>query len=276
MRHAPLFVMLLSGSLLCTACSHAAPDTESAHSSSVPDIPADSDTVDTVPDTDSAPAPSAGSAESQTEPEPAGLIPLPEISQPDYQGGDGGEEHAETPLPQYFTYRFFESGLSVRLAGGNYQSLSVDLSGMSPEDAESGYYLFDSDFDGDLDLSVPTVYTDSHKEFAVFRWDEASAHFAETPVMLSDPQYFPEEKHLTTLSQTETEAIVQDCVWQDDSLLTVLTAKLDLPDGLLAITQTNPDGSTEQSTEQLNTEQLTGKLMQYYNRKYASAASPAS
>lgn len=274
MRHVPFILMLLSGSLLCTACSHAAPDTESAHSSSVPDIAADSDTVDTVPDTDSGAETSAGFAESQTE--PAGLIPLPEISQPDYQGGDGGEEHAETPLPQYFTYRFFESGLSVRLAGGNYQSLSVDLSDMSPEDAESGYYLFDSDFDGDLDLSVPTVYTDSHKEFAVFLWDDASAHFAETPVMLSDPQYFPEEKHLTTLSQTETEAIVQDCVWQEDSLLPVLTAKLELPGGLLTITQTNPEGSTGQSTEQLNPEQLTGKLMQYYNRKYASAASPAS
>ena len=276
MRHTPLIVMLLSGSLLCTACSHAAPNPESNTSSSVPDIPADSDTVDTVPDLNSVAETSAGSAESQLESEAVGLIPLPEISQPDYQGGDGGEEHAETPLPQYFTYRFFESGLSVRLAGGSYQSLSVDLSGVSPEDAESGYYLFDSDFDGDLDLSVPTVLTDFHIEFAVFLWDDASAHFAETPVMLSDPQYFLEEKHLTTLSQTETEAIVQDCVWQEDSLLPVLTARLDIPGGLLEITQTTPDGSNAQSTEQLNTEQLTGKLMQYYNRKYAAAASPVS
>ena len=271
MKHSPLLFLLASCSLLCTACAHAAPESASEPDPHVTDAPAATDPVDSVPPADSAAETAAGSETLPTEPDTDALIPVPEISVPDYQGGDGGEEHAETPLPQYFTYRFYESGVSVRLAGGNYQGLDLDLSGISPEDAEGGYYLFDSDFDGDLDLSVPTVYLDSHKEFAVFLWDDADAHFSEAPLLLSDPQYFPEEKHLTTLSQSGTEAVVQDCIWQDGSVFPVLTARLDIPGSTLEIVQSSPDGTAFSNSEQMpETAELTEKLLLYYNRKNVS------
>ena len=94
--------------------------------------------------------------------------------------------------------------------------------------------------------------------------------------MLSNPQYFPEEKHVTTLSQSDTEAVVQDSIWQDGSVLPVLTAKLDIPENTLEITLTDPNGSTSHDTEQLpDTDKLKAELKNYYNRKYASPASSA-
>ena len=67
--------------------------------------------------------------------------------------------------------------------------------------AETEYYLYDSDFDGDLDLSVPVRLTDAEKAYAVFLWDDADAHFKPEPVLLRNPQYFEDVKRICTLQQ---------------------------------------------------------------------------
>ena len=175
---------------------------------------------------------------------------------------------ADTPLPEYFTYRFYENGFSARLAGGMYQALEADLSAVSPLDAETGYYLCDSDFDGDLDLSVPVLYTESQKRFAVFLWDADTAHFAETPVMLTDPQYFPADRHLTVIEQDVSEATVKDCIWENGTLTEILTAKANADSLNLLVHAKDENGSAaDQAFEAEDRDALTEMLLQYYHRK---------
>ncbi len=263
------FYLLLASTLLCTGCSRqtepqnaesAAETTASALTSSA------AATTKTASVTETMPVMTEMHAELPAE-EPV-LIAAPEISQPDYQGGDGGEEHAETPLPQYFTYRFYENGVSVRLAGGTYQSMEADLSAVSPLDAELGYYLYDSDFDGDLDLSVPVMYNNAQKYYAVFLWDSDDAHFAKTPVLLDNPQYFEDEKHVTTLKQLPSEAIVNDAVWTNGVLTPLLTVHADAE--ALTLTVNGSDADGELTENAADTEALIELVLQYYNRKAAS------
>ena len=268
MKHATLAVLLLTGCFLCCGCTASKPEQSRPESGSLP--PGQTGAAAAPVQTDAAaetlavnidPAPSSPE-------EPAVLIPAPEISQPDYQGGDGGEEHAETPLPEYFTYRFYENGFSARLAGGMYQALEADLSAVSPLDAETGYYLYDSDFDGDLDLSVPVLYTESQKRFAVFLWDADTAYFAETPVILTDPQYFPENRHLTVIEQDASEATVIDYIWENGTLTEMLTAKANADNLNLLVYAKDENGSAaDQVFEAEDRDALTEMLLQYYHRK---------
>ena len=43
------------------------------------------------------------------------------------QGGQGGEDHASDPDPDYFTYRFFPESVSMRLAGGTIRQSFMTL-----------------------------------------------------------------------------------------------------------------------------------------------------
>lgn len=268
MKHATLAVLLLTGCFLCCGCTASKPEQSRPESGSLPPIQtgAAAAPVQTVAAAETL-AVNTDPAPSSPE-EPAVLIPAPEISQPDYQGGDGGEEHAETPLPEYFTYRFYENGFSARLAGGMYQALEADLSAVSPLDAETGYYLYDSDFDGDLDLSVPVLYTESQKRFAVFLWDADTAYFAETPVILTDPQYFPADRHLTVIEQDAAEATVIDYIWENGTLTEMLTAKANADSLNLLVNAKDENGSAVDLTlAAADQDKLTEMLLQYYHRK---------
>lgn len=270
MKHATLAVLLLTGCFLCCGCTASKPEQSRPESGSPPPIqtgaaaaPVQTDAAAETLAVNTDPALSSPE-------EPAVLIPAPEISQPDYQGGDGGEEHAETPLPEYFTYRFYENGFSARLAGGMYQALEADLSAVSPLDAETGYYLYDSDFDGDLDLSVPVLYTESQKRFAVFLWDADTAYFAETPVILTDPQYFPADRHLTVIEQDASEATVIDYIWENGTLTEMLTAKANADSLNLLVNAKDENGSAVDLTlAAADQDKLTEMLLQYYRRETA-------
>lgn len=267
MKHSPLAV-LLTACILCCGCTAPKQEQSQPEIGTLTPIQTDAEAAPVQADTAAETMPLHPETVPVAPDEPAVLIPAPEISQPDYQGGDGGEEHAETPLPEYFTYRFYENGFSARLAGGMYQALEADLSAVSPLDAETGYYLCDSDFDGDLDLSVPVLYTESQKRFAVFLWDADTAHFAETPVMLTDPQYFPADRHLTVIEQDASEATVKDCIWENGTLTEILTAKANAESLNLFVHAKDENGSAaDQAFEAEDMDALTEMLLQYYHRK---------
>lgn len=266
--------LLLCG-LLCTGCTGKTTNPESPQQTetAAPDPATAAASTGTATEittatSSSVPADTTSSTDPEQPEAAETLFTAPEISAPDYQGGDGGEEHAETPLPQYFTYRFFENGVSMRLAGGNYQSLEADLSEVTQLQAETEYYLYDSDFDGDLDLSVPVRLTDAEKAYAVFLWDDADAHFKPEPVLLRNPQYYEDVKHICTLQQERGHGIVTESQWTDGSLQTVLTADADYEALTLNITDANGKALTDDKT--FDDEQaLTDALLRYYERKKA-------
>lgn len=111
---------------------------------------------------------------------------MPVLQTPDAKGGEGGEEHAEEPHPDYFTYRFAADNVSMRLAGGNYQTLFYDFSEAVGRDAETAYGLEDFDFDGYPDLVVPTRFDDG-ETWTVFFWAAGQLKFSETPTVLENP-----------------------------------------------------------------------------------------
>ena len=272
-----LLCMILAGGLLCTGCSQQTVSQVSEPESAAETTETALTSVTSVTSTAETAAKTLPVTTESTVTVPADepvLIPPPEVSQPDYQGGDGGEENAETPLPENFTYRFYENGVSVRLAGGTYQSMKADLSAVSPLDAELGYYLYDSDFDGDLDLSVPVICSDAQKQFAVFLWNADDKHFSDTPVLLDNPQYFADVQHVCTLKQTANDATVTDAVWKDGVLTPTLTAYADAESLTLTVSGTDADGNEIRSTEKAaDLDALTGLLLQYYNK---SAVLPAA
>lgn len=116
-------------------------------------------------------------------------VPVAESSEPVittlFQGGIGDERNVDTPLPEYFVYRFQPSSVSVRLAGGIYQVLSYDFSPIFEVERESiGFYLDDYNADGFYDLYAPIRYDgDEIHEYAVFLWDSGQDKFAEEPIL---------------------------------------------------------------------------------------------
>lgn len=104
-----------------------------------------------------------------------------------FQGGIGGEEHANTPLPEYFNYRFVAESVTMRLAGGNYQAISYDFSETVAHNAY--YYLNDYNNDGYFDLYAPVKY-DGERIItcAVFLWNPETGKFTETPILYNEPE----------------------------------------------------------------------------------------
>jgi hypothetical protein len=201
-------IMLCSLTLLSfSSCRSAKPQAESS------EVPVEtteetsviSSETETITDS-SIPRPETSTAKTDAAADPTDtvLFPIPENPMPIYQGGEGGEDFAETPLPEYFAYRIYENGFSARLAGGNYQSVQL------PEDcppllsgAEQEYSLFDSDFDGDYDLSIRVKADYGQYAYAVFFWNSESKKFDETPLVLYNPRYDKESKSVVTLQQAD-------------------------------------------------------------------------
>lgn len=133
--------------------------------------------------TSSAETVSATTVTESDESEPAPENQATDSAEP-FQGGIGDERNAATPLPEYFAYRFQPDSFSARLAGGNYQTISYDLSEAIQHTIEADYYLDDYDSDGDYDLYLPVKYEDSKvSRYAVFCWDSDSEKFLTEPVM---------------------------------------------------------------------------------------------
>lgn len=101
-----------------------------------------------------------------------------------FQGGIGDEEHAETARPEFFVYRFQPSGFSARLAGGNYQTVTCDLSAAIEHRIDEEYYLEDYDIDGYYDLYIPASYDTDEivLSYYVFCWNPAEELFRTEPL----------------------------------------------------------------------------------------------
>ena len=103
-----------------------------------------------------------------------------------FQGGIGGEQYADTPSPEYFSYRFQPDALSVRQAGGTYQIVSCDLSAAFAHDIDAEYRLADHNADGAYDLFIPAAYhDDTITEYLVFLWNPDEKKFLTEPVTVS-------------------------------------------------------------------------------------------
>lgn len=101
-----------------------------------------------------------------------------------FQGGIGDEANAETPLPEFFVYRFQPDAFSVRLAGGNYQTVLWDFSEAFSHRIDEEYHLEDQDGDGYFDLFIPASYDEeSHiTGYFVFLWNPVEEKFLTEPL----------------------------------------------------------------------------------------------
>ena len=188
--------------LLLCGCSHAA-------ASSAPDSAAEiSAGSGTAPAAETAPIPVAeplGTDEASQEitmPPPAQPEHTPEEileeyeSEPNtFQGAIGGEEHGNTPLPEYFLYAFQPEVVTMKLAGGSYQKIAYDFSVMLEHDAF--YFCKDYNEDGYFDLIVPVEYDGEYiKRCAVFCWNAETAKFETEPLDYECPPNFaPMKEH---------------------------------------------------------------------------------
>lgn len=211
MKHAIsllLFSCVLLSFCSCRSAKNNAESVEPSQESGISSMDASDEASETdAPDEPNSKAPQPESLPAQTDPaaeQPTEtLFPLPASNMPAYHG-EGGEDFAETPLPEYFAYRIYENGFSARLAGGNYQSMQLPaecpplLSG-----AEQEYSLFDSDFDGDYDLSIRIKADYGQLAYAVFFWNGETKKYDEAPTVLYNPRYDAENKTVISLQQAD-------------------------------------------------------------------------
>ena len=110
-------------------------------------------------------------------------------------GGQGGEEHGDDPEPIYFNYRFTEEAVSMRLAGGNYQSIAFDFTEMlGHANGAELYTLTDYNFDGTPDLAVPTHWDGDNVYYIVFIWDPETEKYNEDGLTMINPVVCPKSQ----------------------------------------------------------------------------------
>lgn len=143
--------------------------------------------------------------------------PLPEDVS---QGGEGGEEHGNDPDPSYFNYRFLPDGVSMRLAGGNYQVIPYDFSDMVIRGTVDYYFIEDINFNGSPDLFAAASFQNSDIIYAVFLWNPETLHFETEPLLLSNPVCHADTKTVTTTEQLEENtAVITAYRWDSDNLV---------------------------------------------------------
>jgi|GEM_PF-2397696 len=152
-------------------------------------------------------------------------------------GGQGGEEHAEDPEPLYFSYRFAADFVSMRLAGGNYQTIYYDFSeAAAREDIEELYTLSDFDFDGNPDLAVPVQFANANTVYAIFLWNPETMYYEEEPLQIINPVPYAETKTITSLAQDSAAVWVMTTYTLEDGVLTAAeTATADFEAGTLTV-----------------------------------------
>ena len=163
------------------------------------------------------------------------------------QGGQGGEAHASDPDPDYFTYRFFPDSVSMRLAGGNYQTIFYDFADAVDHYVDEIFYLADFDFDGKSDLAVPVRFEGLNTTFAVFQWDSDRSMFENDPVLLINPSVIYDQKKVHCISYdsvTGYEKNLQILSWEDHTPVEICVFTADYT--ALTLTENTSDGDNVQ------------------------------
>lgn len=164
------------------------------------------------------------------------------------QGGQGGEDHASDPDPDYFTYRFFPESVSMRLAGGNYQTVFYDFAEAVDHEVDSLFYLADFNFDGKSDLSVPVRFADNNITYAVFIWNSETSLFETEPVLLCNPSVDKKSKNVVCLSfspDNGAEKKLQFLYWNHDEPVEIRTVTADYK----ALTLTDAESDAVQTSQ---------------------------
>lgn len=171
-----------------------------------------------------------------------------------HQGGEGGEEHGSDPDPLFFNYRFGPDVVSMRLAGGNYQSIGYDFSGAIGETGEPDYFVEDCDFDGDADLAAVCSYDGSDALYAIFLWDAGTLKFNEEPVLVYNPRLHRPTLITSLKQESDTVASVTAYEWEDGSLKEIWKQTADY--AALTLTDSVDDSVTEFDDQDALTAQL--------------------
>lgn len=226
------FILALGGLLLLTGCSgqssgeSAALPTESAMSEQTIERPVpEITTAATLAETTTAASATETTASLTTTAATGAAEPLIttlSAATTEQLGGQGGEENAETPDPRYFNYIISPDAISMRLAGGNYQTLRWDFTEHLEKYPEGKYTLDDIDFDGHPDLFIPVRGLDTpNVQYAVYRWTDDMRLFEDTPTLYCNPVCHPDSKEVFTLQQmknetdgTETISIIEAYAWR--------------------------------------------------------------
>ncbi len=220
----PVLILTLSASLLnaCRSDSDAVPDTTdtfsdttSAQSVSVSDITTMTHTASqnttTSPDTLSSLTEATVSASDTTI--------LSSTNSETTLPTDEPQAHGDTPYPTYFNYRFSPDGITVRLSGGNYQSLHLDLSEAIDHNLDFLYRLEDFNFDGNPDLVVPVQFGTSNVLYGVLIWNPDTAQFHRQPIHIFNPNVHPAEKKICArISESPAIQSLEIYTWNQDQL----------------------------------------------------------
>ena len=137
------------------------------------------------------------------------------------QGGEGGEDHASDPDPEFFTYRFFPESVSMRLAGGNYQTIFYDFKAALEHDVNALFHLDDVNFDQHPDLFVPVEFDSQNITSAVFLWNPDTMYFQSEPILLCNPQLDPDSETVSSLvyeNEARPETVLRYFRWVDGKL----------------------------------------------------------
>ncbi len=135
---------------------------------------------------------------------PPAVFTTAEPASPRSTGGEGGEEHGNDPQPENFTYLFLPDSVSMRLAGGNYQTISYDFSALIDSGIEPFYYLEDLNLDGSLDLAVAEDDYSEYTFYSYFFWNAETRKFEEKPsYSLRNPVVHPDSKTVTEMYNSD-------------------------------------------------------------------------
>lgn len=160
-------------------------------------------------------------------------------------GGEGGEAQAEHPAPLNFTFRFTQTAIGVRLAGGLYQTLPCDLTKLKTDLPDLLYTLEDLNFDGNADLLMPIDNSTANIKYAVYLWDPAANYFIKTPLEIVNPVAHPDTNEITSLTRESAEAwMLYSCRIENGVLTSSKKAAADYT--TLTVT-VDPDGKAKRT-----------------------------
>lgn len=253
MRKYPLLLTFALTALVLGGCRDASDDAANENTTPTTFSTTETDTSATTSNDTEATLPLVSTDEIKTEPSTtiAGADESDTESTTFSQKPSDAEEHGEDPYPTYFTYQFGEDTIGVRLSGGNYQVLHIDLTDASDRNLDFLYRLEDCNFDGHPDFIVPTHFGSTNVSYAVFIWNQDEILFNDKPIMMLNPTVHPEKKSI--VSTYEESASVQSTevyTWANGELM--LQTKYTADFAACTLTTTQMDGENALSPETQN------------------------